>query len=699
MGTPSAQGQTPAPSALVRRHLEDLFGSESVPRAALERLQREGQCIGTLPRLNELTPEGNQLATVFRTLSPELRARLLAMAVQGEMSALSFQRAAAAATGFIDIAERGRTSWTSDTHRMAVLAAAEADDHRLAASVHLLDHSKPHGAALHLLFADETVDTADLVRAADFFACSDRPSWALHCLVSAAETADTPATAATLAAAAANIAAFDGDFGIAERVLERFTTTDTRVLIRNSAPARALRQALVESDTTAARATILARLRSKGLDSSTTGEALAVYALINMLAAEMHEWEAFGQACLTAPAPLHPEIAAIADTMNALNAPSEGHLERSAAADGRGWSQLAGCVATILYAFRDMRMVTFAPPSNLAKRVGNRLSRTIEAVYVSVMLAHNQYWNELDETLTIAIRSTTETIPIPVMRVSSEAILAFTKAFRGDREAARRIISEVMTERVLRLTPLRALVDSVSVLVEGPKGNYEYAVALLSTRRFNIFHLITGPCGPVELFDFVDYALMLQQEDVAIARVEHFREGLQSARSARADFVLAACDAAIATRRTLAPAEDLLERSESLPFVYEAARLRLVYAERLRTLGRTPEARRHLLRVEFDLASVQAGAWMDRVQRELRACQKEIVVSAADLTEKEMQIAQLAADGLSNKEIGTQLYLSPRTVSGHLYKIFPKLGITTRVQLRDALAVSAEAEGGHALSE
>src|SRR5690554_129446 len=349
-----------------------------------------------------------------------------------------------------------------------------------------------------------------------------------------------------------------------------------------------------------------------------------------MLAAEMHECETFGQPCLTAPAPLHPEIAAIADTMDALNAPSEGQLERSAAADGRGWSQLAGCVATILYAFRDMRMVTFAPPSNLTKRVGNRLARTIEAVYVSVMLAHNQYWNELDETLAIAIRSTTETIPIPVMRVSSEAILAFTKAFRGDREAARRIINRVMTERVLRLSPLRTLIDSVSVLIEGPKGNYEYAIALLSTRRFDIFPLITGPCGPVELFDFVDYALMLQQEDVAIARVEHFREGLQSAHSARADFVLAACDAAIAMRRTLTPVEDLLVQSESLPFLYEAARLRLVYAERLLRSCRIAEARRHLLRVEFDFASVQAGAWMDRVQRELRACQREIAVSVVD---------------------------------------------------------------------
>jgi DNA-binding NarL/FixJ family response regulator len=55
------------------------------------------------------------------------------------------------------------------------------------------------------------------------------------------------------------------------------------------------------------------------------------------------------------------------------------------------------------------------------------------------------------------------------------------------------------------------------------------------------------------------------------------------------------------------------------------------------------------------------------------------------LTPKEEEIARLAARGLSNKQIGQQLYLSARTVSGHLYRVFPKLGITSRAALRDAL--------------
>ena len=56
------------------------------------------------------------------------------------------------------------------------------------------------------------------------------------------------------------------------------------------------------------------------------------------------------------------------------------------------------------------------------------------------------------------------------------------------------------------------------------------------------------------------------------------------------------------------------------------------------------------------------------------------------LSPQELQIAQLAAEGLSNREIGQRLYLSHRTIGSHLYRIFPKLGITSRAQLGSALA-------------
>ncbi|MEU8614898.1 helix-turn-helix transcriptional regulator, partial [Actinoplanes sp. NPDC048791] len=64
------------------------------------------------------------------------------------------------------------------------------------------------------------------------------------------------------------------------------------------------------------------------------------------------------------------------------------------------------------------------------------------------------------------------------------------------------------------------------------------------------------------------------------------------------------------------------------------------------------------------------------------------------LTAQERQIAQLAASGLSNKQIAERLYLSHRTIGAHLYRIFPKLGVTSRAGLRDALSPPADGQPG-----
>jgi DNA-binding NarL/FixJ family response regulator len=84
-----------------------------------------------------------------------------------------------------------------------------------------------------------------------------------------------------------------------------------------------------------------------------------------------------------------------------------------------------------------------------------------------------------------------------------------------------------------------------------------------------------------------------------------------------------------------------------------------------------------------------ATLWSRRARQELRATGERVGRRTPDardrLTAQELQIAELAAGGLSNREIGERLFLSPRTIGGHLYRIFPKLEITARAQLRDAL--------------
>ena len=80
----------------------------------------------------------------------------------------------------------------------------------------------------------------------------------------------------------------------------------------------------------------------------------------------------------------------------------------------------------------------------------------------------------------------------------------------------------------------------------------------------------------------------------------------------------------------------------------------------------------------------------DRARQELgasgEASRHRGIDTLDQLTPQELQIARFAADGLSNREIGTRLYLSHRTVGSHLYRAFPKLGITSRAQLHLALS-------------
>jgi DNA-binding NarL/FixJ family response regulator len=84
------------------------------------------------------------------------------------------------------------------------------------------------------------------------------------------------------------------------------------------------------------------------------------------------------------------------------------------------------------------------------------------------------------------------------------------------------------------------------------------------------------------------------------------------------------------------------------------------------------------------------AAWAEQARNELRAsgeASRRRDPSARDqLTAQELQIAQLAAQGLSNREIGQRLFLSHRTVGTHLYRVFPKLGIGARSELVGALA-------------
>jgi ATP/maltotriose-dependent transcriptional regulator MalT len=122
----------------------------------------------------------------------------------------------------------------------------------------------------------------------------------------------------------------------------------------------------------------------------------------------------------------------------------------------------------------------------------------------------------------------------------------------------------------------------------------------------------------------------------------------------------------------------------------ELARAELLYGEWLRREGRRVDARAQLRSAYDALTAMGVKAFAERARHELLATgetvRKRTVESSAELTPQEAHIARLAAQGLTNPEIGSSLYLSARTVEWHLRKIFGKLGISTRRELPRALA-------------
>ncbi len=127
---------------------------------------------------------------------------------------------------------------------------------------------------------------------------------------------------------------------------------------------------------------------------------------------------------------------------------------------------------------------------------------------------------------------------------------------------------------------------------------------------------------------------------------------------------------------------------------FERAQILLDHAEWLRRRHRITEARHQLNTALETFRRLGAPSWIDRTQAELRAAGVESAPAGPDaltsLSPQQQHIIRLAAQGLSNREIGERLFLSPRTVGSHLYRSFPKLGVTARSQLRDLIEASGQ---------
>ncbi|MFI9202792.1 ATP-binding protein [Streptomyces sp. NPDC053048] len=262
-------------------------------------------------------------------------------------------------------------------------------------------------------------------------------------------------------------------------------------------------------------------------------------------------------------------------------------------------------------------------------------------------------------------------------------------AGRGDEEGLREIerrIGPVAQRARLRfvtdhLTHLRALVALAH-------GRHEDAYCDLSSltppgvlpRGLPWFHL--------PFFDFVDAAVHTGRRQEAQAHIAAGRAARMAEISAHHAFLLAAATAlAAADEEADARYRDAYAVPGAEQWGFELARLRLAHGSWLRRhrRGEAHDVLREALRA---FRGLRARPWEELCAQELRAAGHQVGTATdgyAQLTGQELRIAELAATGLTNKDIAKRLRLSPRTVAAHLYKIFPKLGITSRAALAQAL--------------
>lgn len=194
------------------------------------------------------------------------------------------------------------------------------------------------------------------------------------------------------------------------------------------------------------------------------------------------------------------------------------------------------------------------------------------------------------------------------------------------------------------------------------------------------------------LLDLVESSVRIGHLDEARAHVEAMQAANVAAISPRMEMITAACTALtsdIQEAGTFYERAVATQEAERAPF--ELGRIELLYGEYLRQIHDLTGSRIHLLKSLDMFEHLEAQPWARRARAELRAagltCTTPLPANVA-LTPEELEIATLAAAGLSNKEIAERLYLSDRTVGARLYQIFPKLGISSRAALRDAMTAS-----------
>jgi len=303
-----------------------------------------------------------------------------------------------------------------------------------------------------------------------------------------------------------------------------------------------------------------------------------------------------------------------------------------------------------------------------------------------------------DEALDVAAEaaSMTEANQMETVAASADVITATVLALRADSGAARRHVARAL-----------ATIDPADCGLVVARARRALGLAALADGSYlQAFTQLRGLFGE-DGTPMHNYASYLGVADLAAAAVRADRrmEGqdvLEEALSELGGTVSPRLEQLIARARGIlagpGEAEAHFDKALSDPagdqWPFERAQLRLDYAEWLRRCRRINDAKPVLTQALETFRRLGARSWTQRTQAELRASGVTVTAAPADrdaleaLTPQQRQIVRLASEGLTNREIADRLFLSPRTVSSHLYRSFPKLGVADRHQLRDVIARS-----------
>jgi DNA-binding CsgD family transcriptional regulator len=258
--------------------------------------------------------------------------------------------------------------------------------------------------------------------------------------------------------------------------------------------------------------------------------------------------------------------------------------------------------------------------------------------------------------------------------------LALLAAARGDEQLCHRLTAEALS-RASRPAWSVPWTSSALGLLDLGLGRAESALARLETlaegRRF--FHIPATRSTP----DLVEAAVRLGRPEAAAEPLALFETWSRNTGQRWTRAIVHRCRALLDSDQDLFRAALALHEHDGRPF--DEARTRLLYGEWLRRGKHKADARAQLRVALETFDRIGAVPWAERTRTELTAT--GTTGRAADhglsgsLTPQELQIVRLAAQGLSNKDIAAQLFLSSRTVGHHLYKAYPKLGVASRAEL------------------